>query len=308
MKTVAIANPRAGWRRVRREWPELLKQLGTRGAQVETWWTEGPGHGEFLAARAKRMGVNRVLAVGGDGTLFEAVNGMWWEPEGKLPSLGIVPFGSGCDYIRNFEVGFGSGENLVRALGEATVKVDLGVGRLRDERGESISRVFLNTLGIGFDAQVMGHYRQQNIPRNGKLSYMLSALQEIGRLRHFRWHRQIDGKAWDGRSIIFVTGLGRYFGGGMMITPLASPNAGRFQMVWDRGMSGLELLLLLPWIYRGKHLDHPKAQSRLARRLKLAADPAAPVEADGEVVGRTPVEVEIHPGALEVAAEKVKGW
>ena len=269
MKTVAIVNPRVGWRRVRREWPELLNRFGTRGAQVETWWTHGPGHAEFLAARAKRMGVDRVLAVGGDGTIFEVANGLWWEPEGNLPSLGIVPLGRGCDYIRNFEVGSGLGENLVRALGEATVKVDLGVGRLRDQRGEIISRVFLNALGIGFDAQVTGRYRQQKILEYGKLPYMLSTLQELGKLRHFRWHGQIDGKDQEGRSLILVTGLGRYFGGGIMITPRASPHGGRFQMVWDRELVGLELLRLLPRIYRGRHLDHPKAQSRLAQRLRL---------------------------------------
>jgi diacylglycerol kinase (ATP) len=302
MKIAAIVNPRAGWRQVRREWPELLKRLRTRGAPVETWWTHGPGHAEFLAARAKKTGVDRVLAVGGDGTLFEVANGLWWEPEGNLPSLGIVPLGSGCDYIRNFEVGSGLGENLVRALGEATVTVDLGVSRLRDRHGKIVSRVFLNTLGIGFDAQVTGRYRQQKILRYWKLPYLLSALQELSKLRHFRWRGQIDRQDYDGRSLIFVTGLGRYFGGGIMITPRASPQGGRFQMVWDRDLSGLELLRLLPRIYRGRHLDHPKAQSCLAQRLQLTAEPAAPVEADGEVMGWTPVEVEVYPRALEVAA------
>ena len=105
MKTVAIVNPTAGYRRARRVWPRLLASLGEPGANVATWWTERPGHAETLAARARREGFDRVVAVGGDGTLLEVVNGLWWEPQGPLPSVGVVPFGTGCDYVRSFDLG-----------------------------------------------------------------------------------------------------------------------------------------------------------------------------------------------------------
>jgi diacylglycerol kinase (ATP) len=308
LKTVAIVNPEAGRRRASYEWPALVRQLGSRAKRIETWWTRGPGHGEVLAAQARKMGVDRVLAVGGDGTTFEVANGLWWEPEGRLPSLGIVPCGSGCDYIRNFEVGDSLKEKLEQALGEATVEVDLGVGRLQDQRGKKVSRVFLNALGVGLDAQVAARYGRQKIRRYGKLSYAFGWLRELGKLRDFRWHGKIDGEDCEGHSLIFVVGLGRYFGGRMMIAPAASPQAGRFQMVWDQRLSGVELMALLPRIYRGRHLDHPKACSSLARQLVLAAEPVAPVEADGELVGQTPVEVELYPRALRVAAAEVKGW
>ena len=91
MKTVAIVNPTSGYRRASRLWPRLLASLGGLGAGVDTWWTEWPGHAETLAARARREGFGRVVAAGGDGTLLEVVNGLWWEPGGPRPAWGWSP-------------------------------------------------------------------------------------------------------------------------------------------------------------------------------------------------------------------------
>lgn len=92
----------------------------------------------------------------------------------------------------------------------------------------------------------------------------------------------------------------------MMITPWASPQSGRVQLVWNQQISWLDLIRLFPQIYLGRHLKHPKVQTRFARKVKLAAEPPALVEADGELVGLTPLEVEIYPGAFQVAAEKLR--
>ena len=262
----------------------------------------------FWQPGRKEWGLNRVLAVGGDGTSFEVANGLWWEPAGRVPSLGIVPFGSGCDYIRNFEVGPTILENLHKALGPTVVNVDLAVARLRDPQGKIISRIFLNALGIGFDAQVATRLqRQEVLKKHGRIAFILSTLQELGRLRHFHWRAKIDGEDLQERSIIFVAGLGRYFGGGMMIAPSASPQAGGLQMIWDRGLNRLELAMLLPRFYGGRHLTHPKAQTGFARSIRLEAEPAAPVEADGELVGLSPVELEVYSKAFWVAAKGLKG-
>jgi diacylglycerol kinase (ATP) len=307
MKTVAIVNPVAGFRRAPHAWPKLLNRLGARASQVVTWWTKGPGHAEFLAAQAKRSGFDRVLAVGGDGTIFEVANGLWWESEGRLPSLGIVSFGTGCDYVRNFEVGYTPFDHLVHALGESILSVDLIVFQAMGFHGRPIDRVSLNVIGAGFDAQVIARYNRQKIPKFGKLPYFLSAFQELPNLSHFRLHGLIDGEDFEAVSLIFVAGLGQYFGGSMMITPWASPQSGRLQLLWDQQISLPELIRLFPLIYLGRHLKHPKVQTRFARKVKLAAEPPALLEADGELVGLTPLEVEIYPGAFQVAAEKLRG-
>jgi YegS/Rv2252/BmrU family lipid kinase len=302
MKTVAIVNPIAGYRRARRDWPRLLSSLGETGAQVATWWTEGPGQAESLAARARREGFDRVVAVGGDGTLLEVVNGLWWEPRGVQPSVGVVPFGTGCDYVRSFNLGPTLRDQAVTALGEATLKVSLGLVRLQGLDGQPRQRVFVNVLGLGLDARVIYAFRQQRLGLPGKTLYFLSGLKELSRLQHHRITGELNGRPLETEATIVVLGLGRYFGGGLMITPGASPQAGHFQVVLGQKLTALDVLALLPGLYFGKHLNHPRIKADYAGQIKIIADPPAYVEAEGELEGWTPLEAAIIPGALRLAA------
>ena len=302
MKTVAIVNPTAGYRRARRVWPGLLSSLGEAAAQVATWWTEWPGHAETLAARARREGFDRVVAVGGDGTLLEVVNGLWWEPRGAQPSVGVVPFGTGCDYVRSFNLGRTLRDKVATALGEATLGVSLGLVRLQGFDGQPRQRVFVNVLGLGFDARVIYGFRQQRLSLPGKTLYFLSGLQELSRLTHHRITGELNGRPLETEAAVMVLGLGRYFGGGLMITPGASPQAGHFQVVLGQKLRRLDVLTLLPWLYFGKHLDHPRIMAEYASHIKVDADPPAYVEAEGELEGFTPLEAAIIPGALRIAA------
>jgi len=302
MKTVAIVNPTAGYRRARRLWPRLLSSLGEPGAHVATWWTEWPGHAEILAARARREGFDRVVAVGGDGTLLEVVNGLWWEPRGPLPSVGVVPFGTGCDYVRSFDLGQSLRDQVITALGEAVLTVSVGLARLQGLDGQPRQRVFVNVLGLGFDARVINGLRQQRLRLAGKAAYFLSGLKELGRLTHHRITGSLNGRPLETDAMLVVLGLGRYFGGGMMITPGASPQAGHFQVVLGQKLSRLELLTLLPRLYAGQHLDHPRIMAEYAGHIMINADPPAYVEAEGELEGLTPLEAAIIPRALRIAA------
>ena len=302
MKTVAIVNPTAGYRRARRDWPRLLASLGEPGANVVTWWTEWPGHAETLAARARREGFDRVVAVGGDGTLLEVVNGLWWEPQGPRPSVGVVPFGTGCDYVRSFDLGPSLRDQVMTALGPATLAVSLGLVRLQGFDGQPRVRVFINVLGLGFDARVIASFRQQRLRLPGKTAYFLSGIQELGRLMHHRITASLDGRDLSADATVMVFGLGCYFGGGLMITPGASPQAGHFQVVLAQKLSRLELLGLFPRLYTGKHLDHPRITEAYAAHIKINADPPADVEAEGELEGTTPLTVTIIPQALRIAA------
>jgi diacylglycerol kinase (ATP) len=302
LKAVAIVNPAAGCGKAARVWPQLLGDLGSHPRAPATWWTRGPGHGELLAARARRQGYERVLAVGGDGTVYEVANGLWWEPQGRLPSLGIVPLGRGCDYVRNFSRGHNLGDCLTQALGETTVAVDVGILQVQAIDGKPLARICLNVLGLGFDARVVARLRRQKLPLAGKTPYLLSVLQELFLLRHFRLTGLIDGEPVASQSSLLVAALGRYFGGGIMIAPLASPQSGRFQVVWDEELSRLTLLSLLGKTFSGDHLSHPQVHTRFARRLQLSANPPAVVQVEGEPVGQTPLEVMLSPEKLHVAA------
>lgn len=306
MKIVAIVNPVAGKGQEAREWPRLLEAAGPQVAQVVTWWTKGRGQAESLAAQARREGFDRVIAVGGDGTLFEVANGLWWEPEGRLPGLGMVPFGTGCDYLRNFEVGRTLKENLAAALGESEVPVNLGLVRLPGLDGGASQRVFVNVLGLGFDAEVVRRFQRQRRLRRGRIAYLSSALEALVRLKPYRLQGEADGEAIDAMVHTFVVGLGRYFGGGILITPQAAPQSDCFQLVWVQQLGRLEALRLLPAFWTGRQLSHPQVHASHAGYLKLRAAPAAYVQAEGELIGRTPIEVELNRRAFSFAAISAK--
>jgi diacylglycerol kinase (ATP) len=305
MKIVAIVNPVAGSRRAGTIWPRLV-EAGKAAARVATWWTEGPGQAEILAARARREGYDRVVAVGGDGTLMEVANGLWWEPQGQKPSVGTVPLGTGCDYLRNFAAGRQRLEDkLATALQEATVPVSVGLAQVTGRGGEPRQRIFMGVLGAGFDAQVIARFRRLGLP--GKAAYFMSGLLEIARLRHYQISGVVDGRQLNEKAALLVTGLGRYFGGGMMVAPGASVQSRRFQVVLGQRLSRGALLKLLPKIYAGKHLNHPQVATYYAGHVKVTAEPAAWVEGDGELLGKTPLEVTVIPEALQFAGHLAEG-
>ena len=144
--------------------------------------------------------------------------------------------------------------------------------------------------------------RRQKLPLAGKTPYLISGLQELLLLRHFRLTGLIDDEPVASRSAILVAALGRTFGGGIMIAPLASPHSDRFQVVWDEEVGRLTLLSLLGKTFTGNHLSHSRVRSRFAGRLQLSADPPVLVQVEGEPVGQTPLAVALSPEKLHVAA------
>jgi YegS/Rv2252/BmrU family lipid kinase len=303
MKIVAIVNPVAGKGRAARDWPRLL---AAAAAGVTTWWTSAPGEAEALAARACREGFDRVIAVGGDGTLSEAANGLWGGSAGPRPSLAMVPCGTGCDYPRNFKLGSSPAECLQTALRGATAPIDVGLCRLTGLDGEPRQRIFVNILGLGFDARVVRRFQLRRSLLRGKAAYLVCGLQELLRLQSHLVKGEIDGRPLKTRVNILLAGLGRCFGGGLMAAPQASPRSGRFQVVWLQPVSRPKLLTMLPLIWTGRHLKHPAIQSQFAGSLRLSAEPPALVEADGELIGQTPIEVEIRRQALFLATPALK--
>ena len=306
MRIAAIANPTSGSGKARRLWPDLLEALGCRKREIQTLWTEYPRHAEVLAASARRDGYERIIAVGGDGTLFEVVNGLCGESRGEMPSVGMVPLGTGCDYIRNFEAGSGPTERLDTAMGGSIVPVSLGLCRFRGIHGEALQKVFMMVLGVGFDAEVIRRFKSRRTVRSGWLAYVLSSLQALGRVKPLRLNGEIDGVPFNARAPFFVAGIGRYFGMRMAIAPESSPSSGTCQLVWAKSMSKLDLLRLIPLTYFGAHVKDSRIRTTHAKRIALDSNPPAWIEADGELLGKTPIEIEILPDALHFAAKRTK--
>ncbi len=287
-------------------WGELLDRLERAGMQPTGLLTEGPGHATELARHARSDGREMVVAVGGDGTVHEVVNGLLGQGSpagdggGEVPVLGVVPLGSGCDYARTF-AGPADLDGAVARLTSSTLPrlVDLGEVRCQRPCGEAV-RLFANVAEVGIGAEVAA--RAATLPRSlGAGRYVASFALTL--LRHRSTHAQVNGAGnpYQGTLANLVVAIGQYFGGGMRIAPEADPADGRFDVQIQFG-SKLDYALAMPRVFRGTHLPHPRIRAEQTGHVAVTCDPPAQVEADGEILGNTPATFTSLPGALRLKA------
>ncbi|MCF6191914.1 MAG: hypothetical protein L3J76_02105, partial [Candidatus Hydrothermae bacterium] len=246
----------------------------------------------------------RVLAVGGDGTLHEVLNGLLQNQEspGEAgPSLGVIPLGTGRDYHRTFRFGRTPEEMTHAALSPHTCPVDVGELWVRDAYGRPVRTFFANVAGFGFDASVAHRANVQYARRRSPGVYLRCIFQELSNLQNLQIVGNLDGRDVEIRSALFVMAIARYFGGRFFVAPHASPVDGWADVLWVEGLTPWRLVRLLPTLYRGKHLSLESVHTRRVRSLHLTSVPRVPVEADGEVVGYTPVEMRIRSRVLALA-------
>jgi diacylglycerol kinase (ATP) len=286
----------AGAGRTARRWPALGAALRRAGFLHDHAETRAPGEGIRLAREAADAGVPLVVAVGGDGTVNEVVNGLA-DPEGQpRAALAVLPTGRARDLARTLGLPrdpLAAVERLVRG---AERRLDLGV--LRSTAGR---RLFVNAAGAGFDAAVAE--RAARLGGTGTIPYLravLSSLRDLGATEARLDHD--GGPSLAGPLVAAVVGNGAHFGGGMRIAPGADPADGVLDLVTLGDLGRWELLRWLPTVYWGGHLRNPKVRRARVRRLALRAWPPMPVQVDGEPFGETPVEVHVCPGALRLRA------
>jgi len=300
-----IVNPIAGNGRAHGLAPRISEWLDRRGISARLMETRERGHAERLAAAAGDLGHDRVIVVGGDGTIQEVVNGLMLEPPGGAaprPSLGLIPGGSGNDLVRDLELPLDPMGALALALGEHTRSIDVA----RAENAAGQGRHFPVAGGVGFDAQVAHVMFGHRWPwQKGRIGYFLSTFIELMRYRNRRLVITVetaDGEVEVDRTCLLVAfANGAYYGGGMQICPGAEIADGVLDICIAGDLSRWEALRLLPGIYDGAHVGHPKVEFLRARSVRFAADDATLVHLDGEPFGSLPVTVTVQPRALDVA-------
>lgn len=305
MKIAAVVNPVAGTRKAPKQWPILLQSIGKEAKRVDTFWSEYPGHSVSIAASARRSGYDRVIAVGGDGTLSEILNGLWGEEQGHMPSLGMVPFGTGCDYTRNFDTGRGMAAKLKTAVEESTVRVSLGRCRYQVRDGIT-QRVFANVLGLGFDAEVIHRYRKSSHLRSGLFSYIISTIAVLRELRPFTLNGIVEDSPFRVDAVFFGAGLGCCFGNGMRLAPCASPSNNRFEFVLTAPVSPVRLFAPILRTYL-RMKDSPVLSRLRGSTATIGSSRPIMFEADGELLGQAAgIDIELIPEAFYFAARKIK--
>jgi YegS/Rv2252/BmrU family lipid kinase len=294
-----IVNPAAGAGRVLREWPRLAAEIRGEGIEFEETFTSRPGEATEIARKAVKAGRSVVAAVGGDGILYEVVNGFFeaGEPIPTKSTLGLIPFGTGSDTRRTF--GIPDGLPAARVLVEGRARA-LDAGRVTV--GGRVLH-FLNVAEAGIGADVSD--RVNRAPKNfgGRVSFLIGTLQGLAAWKHKPMKIVVDGRETRELVAQAVTVANcQYYGSGMRVAPRAIPDDGLFDVLISGAFGKLEGLTGLRKIYAGTHLDDPKLASKLeffhAARVEVSSPVPVLVQLDGEVVGELPALFELLPRAL----------
>jgi diacylglycerol kinase (ATP) len=295
---LAIVNPAAGGGRSRKLLAPALERLRADGVAVDVAETQGCGDATRIARDAFGRGRRKFIAVGGDGTSYEVVNGFFPEASASdRPTLGFLPLGTGNSFLRDFSKR--GVEHAIESL-IAGRRQSCDVLRLR-HRGGVLH--YINLLSVGFPADV-ATLRARRFSSHGELGYVVSIFLGLARLQRRPFPVRVDDeKEFDRRRCLFLTfNNSKFTGGTMMIAPKAEVNSGLIEYVRWGPIGRLGLIRNLPTLYDGTHIEHPMAERKAVRRVEFALDSPVDVMVDGEVLTLHCEELDILPAALNVVA------
>ncbi len=301
--TLAIVNPFSRDGATGRRFAAVERRLREALGPLEVELTRGPRDAERLAREAVRAGVERLIVAGGDGTLSEVATGLLGAGLGAYARIGILPFGTGGDFVKTLGVPRDL-ERAIACIAEGKLRrVDAYRVTLRDDAGRERTVYGLNITSIGISALVVTLAERSPRFVGGSGAFLLGALRAIARHRSEPVRISVDGEILhDGPLILATAANGRWFGGGMLVSPAAHCDDGRLDVFTVGGLSRAQLLVKLTQLYRGTHLKDGAARTARGRVFEALGPPSVRVEVDGEPLGSLPARVEILEGALSLLA------
>ena len=290
---VLVVNPCAGRGAGARLAPQIVTELRRGGVDAEMRLTSGPRHAIELVRDAVRAGAQQVAVAGGDGTTFEAVNGMLRAAD-PAARLGIIPIGTGNDFVKMLGLADWR-DGCARIVADSSRQVDVG---------RCGSHFFANGIGVGFDAQV-AHIANGIRRLSGNAVYAVALLRALAfdfRTPRVRIHH--DSGVIEGRITLAAVANGRCYGGAFQIAPNASIDDGLFEVVVADALPRHRVIGLVPQVLKGTHLSHPAVRTARARRVRVEAEDAVMVHADGEILATAAdqLDIELLPRALTLIA------
>jgi YegS/Rv2252/BmrU family lipid kinase len=267
------------------------------GLDFEAVETQRPHHGEALARRAVRDGYRHFLAIGGDGSINDIVHGLMEAglADTRELTLAVAPLGTGNDWARSLGVPR-EPQAIARMLAAGRTLLH-DIGRIEFEVPDSPNRWFINVAGAGFDAHVIAGLPR---PIPSAWAYLRGALAGLASYRSPRFTIDADGESLEGRMLLALVANARYCGHRMHVAPEARIDDGLLDLVTVEDLSLLRVLPKLPKLYDGRILGDPAVRHRRVQRVRIDADRSVSLQADGQLLGRTPATISLRPRALRV--------
>ncbi len=295
-KAIVIANARAGTGSVG---SSLAQLLDSTNLEYEIRTTEGPGHATQLATQAIEDGYKYLIAVGGDGTIHEVLNGMMNDTGPLEPGivLGIIPGGSGSDFVRTFGLPREPEDAVTHLSGDNHFVVDAGRVTYQQDGVKKV-RYFANIAEAGLGGEVVR--RAARLPRFlGRVRYLLSFWLTLGRFHKSDGRVFFTNRTFEGNITNLVVANGQFFGGGMRIAPKAHPGDGKFDVLIQKGTKR-DYIAGITKVFKGEHLPSPAIKEFMDSHVEVETNIPLQIEADGEVLGFTPATFDIVPNAYRL--------
>jgi diacylglycerol kinase (ATP) len=308
VKIVVIVNPKAAGGAGARAAPDIKRAFESTGAEVEVRATEGPGDAKRLANECMGASMDVLAVVGGDGTLNEVAQA-YLDDHGEPrqgPPLGLIPFGTGGDFRRTLKLPQKIEDAVARIMTSEPRPLDLGILEVMSRDGVMQTKAFVNIASFGLAGLTDRIVNDGPKWLGGKAAFYLGTVRGLAMYKNAPVRVKVDGKVFVEEPIVNVAiANGRYFGGGMMVAPVADPGDGLLDVVSIGNLDRLAVLGLTPYIYSGHHLGRPGIAT--TRGTLIEAEPLAPnaevlVDLDGETPGRLPIRARVARGALRFRA------
>jgi diacylglycerol kinase (ATP) len=296
--TLFLVNPASAGGATGKAWPELARRAADLGLEGRTLVSERPRHLTELAAAAVADGESLLVAVGGDGTVHEIVNGMM-ATGAKDAELAILPRGTGRDFARSLGLPKRFDDAVATAIAGTTRAIDIGRASFAND-GAREEAWFANFAGAGISGAIAAHANESSKALGGRLSFLIATVRVFARWQSVYVELEIDGEKRSGQMLEVVAMNGPYTAGGMRVAPQAAPDDERLDCVLFGDITKVDFVTTFPKIYTGRHLAHPKIEVVRGRSVNIGAEVPLPVVLDGEPVGTTPARFALVPQALRV--------
>jgi diacylglycerol kinase (ATP) len=299
---VMVVNPASANGRTAQQWPDIARRASELGLQPDVRLTEHAGHAAALTREALEQGARVIVAVGGDGTVSEVVNGFFDgdRPVAPQAELAIVSRGSGCDFIRTYGIPKPTEQALRVAAGARVRTIDVGTVEFTGHDGHVARRRFANVASAGLTGVVAEAANRSSKRFGATAAFAWATVSSFIGYRNTRFHVRIDERDIDRVCNNVIVANGRYFAGGMHILPMAEPDDGALDVLVWGDVSRADLARNLHRLYRGTHIHHPKADISRAHRVQIETTVPLPIEVDGEVPGTTPATFGVQAQVLRL--------
>jgi len=285
LKLLVVFNPNAAYGRSIKKLADIKARFGSLGIKATFMPTTHPGHGVELVANTELSPFDGLIAAGGDGTVFETLNGLYKHPKTSRIPLGLLPIGTGNAFARDLGLQPSAWSDAIDLLHRGhTRQVDVGHVMAADQ-----SYYFLNIVGMGFSVEAgMAALKLKIL---GNAAYTLATLWKVLKLKSYPLELEMDGEVIHSNNVFVTISNTRYTGTHFMIAPDAVIDDGLLDVTLLEALPRRRLLQLFPSIYSGRHIEYREISTRKAAAINIRSPRAMLLGPDGEFYGNSPAEI-----------------